>query len=125
MKTKKLHLTQLFFTNEKTFDKFKEESPDSLDIVEFTALRTKPYALSSSGRPFENRGTTKEACKQILINNWVVWTINLQQKRKKIKTITLRNDHRQMYVPSTSKKGVSSFDEQWKHMDAIECEPWS
>ena len=112
--------------NKKVLGKFKIETPNSVFIEEFIALRSKCYAFKCEDNDENSnkfKGVQKHQTSKLTFNDYKHCLLS-GEEGKKVENFTIKSIKHEMFLQSVTKKSLSSWDTKRKYLDAINSEPW-
>ena len=122
-----LDLNHQLFSNEnkKVVGKFKIETPNSIWIDEFIALRSKAYSFKC-GEQTENKlkGITKPQTKCIKFEEYKN-CLSGGEFNDKCNNYLLRSIKHNMFLQKVEKKSLNAFDEKRCYLTSTESIPWN
>ena len=98
--------------NKKVLGKFKIETPESIWIDEFIALRSKAYAFKCNNKSTNNlKGITRAQAKNIKFEEYYNCLFG-KEYQKSCDNYLIRSINHDMYLQKVEKKSLSAFDEK-------------
>ena len=111
--------------NKKVLGKFKIETPESIWIDEFIALRSKAYAFKCNNKSTNKlKGITRAQAKNIKFEEYYNCLFG-KEYQKTCDNYLIRSVNHDMFLQKVEKKTLSTFDEKRKYENAIESLPWN
>ena len=105
--------------NKKVLGKFKIETPESLWIDEFIALRSKAYAFKCNNKSTNKlKGITKSQAKNIKFEEYYNCLFG-KKYQNTCDNYLIRSINHDMYLQKVEKKTLNAFDEKRKCENAI------
>ena len=113
--------------NKKVLGKFKIETPKSIFIDEFIALRSKMYAFKCKDKEeYKNKlkGISKSQSKNIKFEQYKICLEGEELENECINYI-LKSYNHDMYMQGIRKTTLSNFDDKRNYLDNINSIPWN
>ena len=111
--------------NKKVLGKLEIETPKSLFIDEFIALRSRMYAFKC-GDDSKNRlkRISKAQSKNIKFEEFKI-CLDVEELEKKSVNYILRSINHDMYMQGIKKTALSIFDDERNYLDNFKSIPWN